>query len=75
MKARGAEKNFHEIIARNVEGGRIPPPPPPPALLGLTMYNEWDSLLSTLPQWLYLFRLKSAFWTGQNLVYYLQVYI
>ena len=33
MKARGAEKNFHEIIARNVEGGggfR-----PPPALLGL----------------------------------------
>ena len=33
MKARGAGKKFHEIIARNVEGGRIPPPPP--ALLGL----------------------------------------
>ena len=29
MKARGAKRIFHEIIARNVEGGRIP------ALLGL----------------------------------------
>ena len=24
------EKNFHKIIAQNVEGERIPPPPPPP---------------------------------------------
>ena len=31
MKARGVKKKFREIIARNVEGGRIPPP----ALLGL----------------------------------------
>ena len=31
MKARGAGKIFHEIIARNVGGGggRFPPPPPP----------------------------------------------
>ena len=34
MKARGAGKNFHEIIARNVEGG-ADSAPPPPALLGL----------------------------------------
>ena len=31
----------------------------------------WDSLLFTMPQWLYLFRLKSALWTGQNLVSYI----
>ena len=30
MKARGAEYFFNEIIARNVEEGRIPLPPPPP---------------------------------------------
>ena len=31
MKARGAQKNFSEIIARNVEGGgRNPSPPPGP---------------------------------------------
>ena len=30
MKACGAEKNFCEIIARNVEGGADSPPPPPP---------------------------------------------
>ena len=35
---------------------------------GFNDYNEWDSLLFTMPQWLYLFRLKSAIWTGQNLV-------
>ena len=29
MKARGAEKNFHEIIARNVEGGADSAPPGP----------------------------------------------
>ena len=29
-KLAARKKNFHEIIARNVEGGRIPPPPPPP---------------------------------------------
>ena len=34
----------------------------------LQHYNEWDSLLFTVPQWLYLFRLKSVIWTGQNLV-------
>ena len=34
----------------------------------LQHYNEWDSLLFTMPQWLYFFRLKSAIWTGQNLV-------
>ena len=34
MKACGAGKKFREIIARNVEGGRIPDSPPP-ALLGL----------------------------------------
>ena len=28
-----------------------------------------------MPQWLYLYRLKSAIWTGQNLVSWLQVYI
>ena len=27
--------------------------------------NAWDSLLFTMPQWLYLFRLKSTIWTGQ----------
>ena len=37
MKARGAEKNFHEIIARNVEGGADSAPPP--ALLGLKEHN------------------------------------
>ena len=40
MKACGAGKKFREIIARNVEGGRIPPPPPPPhplVLLGLKL--------------------------------------
>ena len=36
-------------------------------MVALTLYNEWDSLLFTMPQWLYLFRLKSAIWTGQNL--------
>ena len=44
MKARGAENCFHEIIARNVEGGgRIPPPPPPPpALLRLrALEAQW----------------------------------
>ena len=30
MKACGAEKNFHEIIARNVEGGADSAPPPGP---------------------------------------------
>ena len=30
------------------------------------LYNEWDSLLFTMPQWLYLFRLKSAIWTWQK---------
>ena len=35
-KLAARKKNFNKIIARNVEGGRIPPPPPPPpALLGL----------------------------------------
>ena len=30
---------------------------------------ERDRLLQfTMPQWLYFFRLKSAIWTGQNLV-------
>ena len=42
MKARGAGKNFCEIIARNVEGGggfR----PPPPALLGLNTFKRSSS--------------------------------
>ena len=39
MKARGAGKNVHEIIARNVEGGADSAPPPPPALLGLSSWK------------------------------------
>ena len=40
------ESHESEIIARNVEGGRIPPPPPPPGLLGLKQLHV-DAHLET----------------------------
>ena len=39
MKANGAKKNFHEIIARNVAGGGAESSPPL-ALLGLRRNGE-----------------------------------
>ena len=42
MKARGAE-NIHEIIARNVEGGRIPF-----RVKGYTMVDFWYVVEETL---------------------------
>ena len=41
MKARGAEKNFCEIIARNVEGGADSAPPPGPFRVNSREQNRW----------------------------------
>ena len=45
FKEKSREKNFHEIIARNVEGGGGRIPPPPPALLGLRVLRNNVCLL------------------------------